>query len=170
MRFVWHGVERQHDPRDLVNPCLGGGTFEQASTEHVVERPVTPLINGIVFGMVGRSEHSLDPEGAQQLAPYLTHKLSSLVREEPALRAEVGDHMPKEGLTHRVCCVVARWDEREQPAERQLMLLWKRRRSPRQVQLVLEEEDEVRGDLLVDTQEEDEESQELAWALEDRGQ
>ena len=50
------------------------------------------------------------------------------------------------------------------------MLLWKRRRSPRQVQLVLEEEDEVRGDLLVDTQEEDEESQELAWTLEDRGQ
>ena len=72
---------------------------------------MTPLINGIAFGMVGRSEHSLDPEGAQQLAPYLTHKLSSLVREEPVRRAEVGDHMPKEGLTHRVCCVVARWDE-----------------------------------------------------------
>ena len=56
MRFVWHGDERQHDPGDLVNPCLGGGTFEQASAEHVVERPVTPLINGIAFGMVGRSE------------------------------------------------------------------------------------------------------------------
>ena len=111
MRFMWHGVERQHDPGDLVNPCPGGGTFEQASAEHVVERPVTPLINGIALGMVGRSEHSLDPERAQQLAPYLAHKLSSSVREEPARRAEVGDHMPKEGLTHRVCGVVARWDE-----------------------------------------------------------
>ena len=47
----------------------------------------------------------------QQLAPYLAHKLSSPVREEPARRAEVGDHMPKEGLTHCVCGVVARWDE-----------------------------------------------------------
>ena len=107
MRFVWHGVERQHDPVDLVNPCLEGRTFEQVSTEHVVERPVAPLINGISFGMVGRSEYSLDPEGAQQLAPYLAHKLSSSVREEPARRAEVGDHMPKEGLAHRVCGVVA---------------------------------------------------------------
>ena len=77
----------------------------------MVERPVTPVINGIAFGMVGRSEYSLDPEGAQQLAPYLAHKLSSSVREEPARRAEVGDHMPKEGLTHRVCGVVARRDE-----------------------------------------------------------
>ena len=51
------------------------------------------------------------------------------------------------------------------------MLLWKRRRSPRQVQLVQEEEeDEVREDLLVYIQEEDEESWELALALEDRGQ
>ena len=111
MRFVWHGVERQHDPGDLVNPCLGGRTFEQASTEHVVERPVAPLISGISFGMVGRSEYSLDPEGVQQLVPYLAHKLSSSVREEPARRAKVRDHMPKEGLAHRVCGVVARGDE-----------------------------------------------------------
>ena len=61
--------------------------------------------------MVGRSEYSLDPEGAQYLAPYLTHKLSSSVREEPAWRAEVGDHVPKEGLAHCVCGVVARGDE-----------------------------------------------------------
>ena len=106
MRFVWHGVERQHDPGDLVNPCLGGRTFEQASTEHVVERPVAPLINGISFGMVGRSEYSLDPKGVQQLAPYLAHKLVLGQRG-----AEVGDHMPKEGLAHRVCSVVARVDE-----------------------------------------------------------
>ena len=111
MRFVWHGVERQHDPGDIVSPCLGGRTFEQASMEHVVEHPLAPLINGISFGMVWRSEYSLDPEGAQQLAPYLAHKLSSSVKEEPARRAGEGDHMPKEGLAHCVCGVVARGDE-----------------------------------------------------------
>ena len=65
---------------------------------------------------------------------------------------------------------VASRSQRERLAEGRLMLLWKRRRSPRQVRLVQEEEDEVQGDLLVDTQEEDEESQELALAMEDRGQ
>ena len=65
---------------------------------------------------------------------------------------------------------VASCSQRERLTEGRLMLLWKRRRSPRQVRLVQEEEDEVRGDLLGDTQEEDEESQELALALEDRGQ
>ena len=111
MRFVRHGVQGQHDPGDLVNTRLGGRTFEQASMEHVVERPVAPLINGISFGMVGRSEYSLDPEGAQQLAPYLAHKLLSSFREDPALSAVVGDHMPKDGLAHCVCGVVVRGDE-----------------------------------------------------------
>ena len=46
--------------------------------------------------------------------------------------------------------------QREWLAEGRLMLLWKRRRSPRQVLLVQEEEDEARGVLLEDTQEEDE--------------
>ena len=65
---------------------------------------------------------------------------------------------------------VASCSQREQLAEGRLLLLWKRRGSPRQVWLVQEEEDEVQGDLLGDTQEEDEEPQELALALEDRGQ
>ena len=69
---------------------------------------MTPFIDGIAFGMVGGSEDSLDPEVAP---PYLAHKLSSSVREEPAQRAEVGNNMPKESLTHRVCGVVARRDE-----------------------------------------------------------
>ena len=72
---------------------------------------MTPLIDGIAFGMVGGSEYSLGPEGAQQLAPDFAHKLSSSVREEPARCGEVGNHMPKESLTHRVCGVVARRDE-----------------------------------------------------------
>ena len=65
---------------------------------------------------------------------------------------------------------VALCSQRERLAEGRLMLLWKRRKSPRQVRLVQEEEDEVREDLLVNTQEEDEESQELALAPEDWGQ
>ena len=88
MRFMGHGVERQHNYGDLVNPCLGGRTFEQASAEHIVERPVATLINGISFGVIGRREHSLDPEGVQQLAPYFTYKFSTSIREKPTRRAE----------------------------------------------------------------------------------
>ena len=62
---------------------------------------------------------------------------------------------------------VASRSQQERLAEGWLMLLWKRRRSPRQVRLVQEEEDKAREVLLGDTQEEDEESQELALALED---
>ena len=69
------------------------------------------LIDGIAFGMVGGSEYPLDPEGAQQLGPYFAHKLASTVREVPVRRAEVWNHMPKEGFTHRVCGVIARRDE-----------------------------------------------------------
>ena len=69
------------------------------------------LIDGVAFGMVEGSEHLLDPEGAQQLGPYFAHKLESTDREEPVQRAEVGNHMPKESLTHRVCSVIARRDE-----------------------------------------------------------
>ena len=65
---------------------------------------------------------------------------------------------------------VASCTQRERLAEGRLILVWKRRRSPRQMRLVQKEEDEAQGDLLGDTQEEDEESQELALALEDRGQ
>ena len=51
----------------------------------------------------------------------------------------------------------------EQLAEGRLMLLRKKRRSPRKVWLMQEEEDdEVRGDLLVNIPKGDEESQERA--------
>ena len=69
------------------------------------------LIDGVAFGMVGGSEYPLDPEGVQQLGPYFAHKFTSTVKEEPTLRAEVLNHMPKEGLTHRVCGVIARRDK-----------------------------------------------------------
>ena len=83
MSFVGHGVERQHDAGNFVHPCLGGRAFEQVHAEHIVERPVTTLVNSILFGVIGRREHPLDPEGAQQLAPYFTYKLSPSIREKP---------------------------------------------------------------------------------------
>ena len=60
-------------------------------------------------------------------------------------------------LRAAACC-----SQRERLVEGWLMLLWKRRRSPRQVRLMQEEEDEVRGDLLVNIQKGNEESQKLA--------
>ena len=52
---------------------------------------------------------------------------------------------------------VASRSQQERLAEGRLMLLWKRRRSPRQTRLMQEEEDEVRGDLLVNIPKWDEE-------------
>ena len=71
-------------PGTLSTHALKEEPSSKRATEHIVERPVAPLINGISFGMVRRSEYSLDPEGAQHLAPYLAYELSSSVREEPA--------------------------------------------------------------------------------------
>ena len=69
------------------------------------------LINGISFRVIGGREHSLDSEGAQQLAPYFTQKFLTSIREKPERRAEVGNYMAEESLAHRVCGVVARGDE-----------------------------------------------------------
>ena len=65
---------------------------------------------------------------------------------------------------------IASRSQRERLAEERLMLLRKRRRSPRQGRLMQEEEDEAWQDLLVDTQEEDEGSRWLVLAPEGRGQ
>ena len=111
MRFVGHGVERQHNAVDLVHQGLRRRAFEQASMEHIIERPVATLINGISFRVIGGREHSLDSEGVQQLAPYFTYKFSTSIREKPVRRAEVGNYMAEESLTHRVCGVVARGDK-----------------------------------------------------------
>ena len=64
---------------------------------------------------------------------------------------------------------VASRSERERLAEARLMLLQKRRRSPRQGRLMQEEESETMQDLLVDTQEEDEGARGLLLAPEGRG-
>ena len=93
IRFVEHGVERQYNAGDFVYPRLRRRAFEQASEEYIIERPVATLINGISFRVIGGREHSLDSEGAQQLAPYFTYKFSTSIREKPVRRAEVGNYM-----------------------------------------------------------------------------
>ena len=60
MRFVRHSVEGQHNSWDLVNPCLGGGSFKQTSAEHIIEGLVAPLGDCIAFRMVGGSDNLLD--------------------------------------------------------------------------------------------------------------
>ena len=78
MKFVG-----QHNAGDFFHPRLRRRAFEQASMEHIIERPVATLINGISFRVIGGREHSLDSEGAQQLAPYFTYKFSTSIREKP---------------------------------------------------------------------------------------
>ena len=100
--LMMHGIEGQHDPRDLVNPCLRGRTFEEASAEHVIKRPMAPLVDSVALGMVGGSENPLYPQGAQQLCPDVTYELTSTVGKEPARGAGVWDHVAKEGFAYRV--------------------------------------------------------------------
>ena len=69
----------------------------------------------------------------------------------------------------RLRVVVSR-SQRERLAEERLMLMQKRRRSPRQGRLMQEEEDEAWQDQLVDTQEEDEGFRGLVLAPKGRGQ
>ena len=111
VRFMGHGVERQHNARDFFYPRFGRCTLDQSGTKHIVERPVTTLVNGISFRMVGRRQHSLDSEGAQQFAPYFFHKFPTSVGQKAVGCTKVWNHMAEEGFTHRVCGVVARGNE-----------------------------------------------------------
>ena len=72
---------------------------------------MAPLVNGISFRMVGRRQHALDPEGAQQFALDLSHKFPTSVGQKATRCPEVWNYMPEEGFTHCVCGVVARGDE-----------------------------------------------------------
>ena len=109
MGLVRHGVEGQHNPRDLIDPCLRGRSLEQASAEHVVERPMASLVDSVALGMVRRGKGPLDPQRAQQLRPDVANKLESPVRKKPARSAKVRDHVAQEGFVHRVCGVIAGW-------------------------------------------------------------
>ena len=111
MRFVRHSVEGQHNSWDLVNPCLGGGSFEQTSAEHIVDGQMAPFIDGIDFRMVGGSENLMDSKGAQQLGPNGADKFPVAVGEELTTGTEVGDHMAHESIADRIGGVVAGQDE-----------------------------------------------------------
>ena len=61
--------------------------------------------------MVGRCQHSLDSEGAQQFDPYFSYKFPTSVGQKAAGCTKVWNYMAEEGFTHRVCGVVARGNE-----------------------------------------------------------
>ena len=111
MRLVHHGVDGQHEAWDLFQPSPGGCTFKQASPEHVIYGPMASLVDGIPLRMVGRGQHTLDPQRVHQFPPDIPHKFATTIGQEAARCAEVRYDMPKEGITHRACCVIARRDK-----------------------------------------------------------
>ena len=106
-----HCVEGQHYPRDLVYPSFGGGTLKQANSEHVIQGPVAPLIDGIAFRVIRRGEDLLYSKRAQEFGPYGTDELAAAIGEESAWSPEVWNNMPHKGLADGVGGVVAGWDE-----------------------------------------------------------
>ena len=52
MRLVRHGIESQHNPRNFIDPGFGGGSFQQAGTEHVVQGAVAPLVDCVALRTV----------------------------------------------------------------------------------------------------------------------
>ena len=111
MGLMGHCVEGQHYSRDLVHPGFGGGTLKQASTEHVIQCPVAPLVDGVAFRVIRRGEDLLYSKRAQELGSYGTDELTAAVGEEPAWSPEVRNNMPHEGLADGVGGVVVGWDE-----------------------------------------------------------
>ena len=53
----------------------------------------------------------LSSQRAHQFPPDIPHKFATTIGQEAARRAEVRYDMPKEGVTHRVCPVIARRDK-----------------------------------------------------------
>ena len=98
MRLMHHCVEGQHETWDLLHPSPGGRTFKQASPEHVVHGPVATLVDGIPLRMVGKGQHTLDPQRAHQFPPDIPHKFATTIGQEEARRAEVRDDMSKESF------------------------------------------------------------------------
>ena len=115
MRLVHHRVEGQHNAWDLLHPGLGVRALKQASPEHVIHGPVATLVDGIPLRMVRRDQHTLDPQRAHQLPSDFAHELATTVRQEAARGAKIWDDMPEEGVTHRVCRVIARRDKDSVP-------------------------------------------------------
>ena len=115
MRLVHHGVEGQHEAWDLLHPSPRGCTLKQASPEHVVHGLMALLVDSIPLKMVGRGQHPLDAQRAHQFPPDIPHKFVTTIKQKAARCAEVRYDMPKEGVTHRACCMIAREDKNGVP-------------------------------------------------------
>ena len=107
MGFVDHGVQSQHNAGNLLHPCPGERTIKQASSEHIIECPMTLLVDGVALRMVGGGQQPLDSQRVHKLPPDLSHKLSAPVGQEAAWSAEIRHDMSQESVTHRVRRVIA---------------------------------------------------------------
>ena len=83
MRLMRHGIEGQHNPGNFIDPGFGGGSFQQAGAEHVVQGAADPLIDCVALGMVMRSEDLLDPREHRSLVQM--ELMNSLPRSERSL-------------------------------------------------------------------------------------
>ena len=62
MRLVGHCIQREHDVGDFLDPPMRKWSFQEASTQDIIDGPVAALVDCIPFGMVGRSKKTLDVE------------------------------------------------------------------------------------------------------------
>ena len=107
MGIVGHGIQSQHDAGNLFYPCPGGRTIKQANSEHIIDGPMAPLIDGVALWMVGGGQQPLDSQRVHQFPPDLAHKLSAPVGQEAAWSAEIRHDMSKESVAHSVRHVIA---------------------------------------------------------------
>ena len=94
MGFMNRGVQSQHNAGNLFHPCPGGRTIKQASSEHIVDGPMAPLVDGVALRMVGGGQQPLYSQRAHKFPPDLAHKLSTPVGQEAAWSAKIRHDVP----------------------------------------------------------------------------
>ena len=111
MGLMNHGAQGQHNARNLFHPCPGGRTIKQASSEHIINGPMAPLVDGIALRVVGGGQQLLHSQRVHQLPPDLAHKLLTPVGQEAAWSAKIRHDMAKESVVHCVHRVIASWHQ-----------------------------------------------------------
>ena len=53
MGFMWYSIEGQHYPRHFIGPGFGGRPFQQACAEHVIQGPMSSLVDCVALRMIG---------------------------------------------------------------------------------------------------------------------
>ena len=78
MGFMNHGVQSQHNARNLFHPCPGGRTIKQASSEHIVDGPMALLVDGVALWVVEVSSRCTPKERISfpQISPTNSRPLS----------------------------------------------------------------------------------------------